>query len=465
MRPNVIIYSLAILVLAYCIAVSGSGCAQIGIPTGGPKDTLPPKLIKANPELYALNFSSNKITLTFDEYVDIQDVQNNVLVSPFPRINPVFEFKLKTVTVKLKDTLKPNTTYSINFGNAIRDVNEGNPYKNFTYVFSTGNHIDSMSMTGKVIIAETGKADSTLMAMLYRNTDDSAVKKNRPDYMAKLKGDGRFTFTNLAPGLYNIYALKDGDGSKTYNARTEVFAFADSAVRVSETTTPITLYAYAEVKDSRGQSNTLLTKAAAVKKLTYNTPVVSQNQELLDDLELNFNKPLKKFDPAKIRITDTSYNTISPVYIKTDSSRKKVLISVKWQEDMHYRLIMEPAAVADSLGNSLSRTDTIRFSTKRESEYGNLVLRFSNLDLGKMPVLQFVQGDEIKESYPLTATTWSKKLFKPGEYEVRILFDRNNNGKWDPGNYAKKLQPEKVMALPQRLSIRANWDNERDIAL
>ena len=132
---------------------------------------------------------------------------------------------------------------------------------------------------------------------------------------------------------------------------------------------------------------------------------------------------------------------------------------------MHYRLIMEPAAVADSLGNSLSRTDTIRFSTKRESEYGNLVLRFSNLDLGKMPVLQFVQGDEIKESYPLTATTWSKKLFKPGEYEVRILFDRNNNGKWDPGNYAKKLQPEKVMALPQRLSIRANWDNERDIAL
>ena len=132
---------------------------------------------------------------------------------------------------------------------------------------------------------------------------------------------------------------------------------------------------------------------------------------------------------------------------------------------MGYRLIIDPAAIADSLGTSIAKTDTIRFTTKKISDYGNLVLRFSDLDLTRHPVLQFVQGEELKESSPITANEWSKKLFLPGEYDIRILFDTNNNGKWDAGNYSKKIQPEKVIALPQRLSIRANWDNERDIKL
>jgi hypothetical protein len=94
-----------------------------------------------------------------------------------------------------------------------------------------------------------------------------------------------------------------------------------------------------------------------------------------------------------------------------------------------------------------------------------VVLRFSNLDLTKHPVLQLVQGDEIKNSYPLTALEWSNKFINPGEYEIRILFDSNNNGKWDTGDYSKKLQPEKAITLKDKLAIKANWDNERDIKL
>ena len=207
MKFSSIIYFLFFISFLSIIAIIGPGCAQIGAPTGGPKDTIPPRLVNASPKLNNTNFSGNKITLTFNEYVDLKDLQNNILVSPLPKINPTIDYKLKTVTVKLKDSLLPNTTYVINFGNAIVDNNEGNPLRNFTYVFSTGNSIDSLQQSGKVIIAQTGKTDSTLIAMLYRNADDSAVQKRRPDYVAKLRGNGSFNFTNLPAGRYNIYAL------------------------------------------------------------------------------------------------------------------------------------------------------------------------------------------------------------------------------------------------------------------
>jgi hypothetical protein len=126
---------------------------------------------------------------------------------------------------------------------------------------------------------------------------------------------------------------------------------------------------------------------------------------------------------------------------------------------------MDTTAIIDSAGNRLTKTDTIRFTTKQQSDYGNVLLRFSNLNLAKHPVLVFVQGEEIKNSYPLTTSEWSNKFVNPGEYEIRILYDDNNNGKWDPGNYTEKRQPEKAITLAQKLAVKANWDNERDIKL
>ena len=466
MRFSSILYSIVFILVITVTVTGGSGCAQIGAPTGGSRDTIPPRLLKATPGLNSTNFKGNRITLTFDEYINLEDVQNNVLVSPLQKNIPGVDYKLKTVTVRLKDSLLPNTTYSINFGNAIKDNNEGNPLRNFTYVFSTGNTIDSLQLSGKVIIAENGRADSAMIAMLYRNADDSAVQKRKPDYIAKLRGDGSFTFNNLSPGNYKLYALKDGDGGKTYNSKIELFAFADHTITVGATNEPVTLYASAEEKDTRALIPAISIKAlAADKKLKYTTSLTSQSQELTEDLELSFNKRLKKIDSAKIILTDTNYKAISNTRLKTDSSRKKIILSVKWQEEMKYRLIIDRAAVADSAGNSLAKTDTIRFAAKKRSDYGNVVLRFSNLDLSLHPLLQFVVGDEVKGTYPLTSMEWNNKTFKPGEYEIRIVFDDNNNGKWDPGHYSKKLQPERVIVLPQKLSIKANWDNERDVKL
>lgn len=462
MRSTPILFTIFIVSLLYVLAIGNSGCGQIGMPTGGPKDSIPPRLLNASPKLKSTNVTGNKITLTFNEYVDLKDPQTNVLISPLPKKQPSIDFKLKTVTVKLKDTLLPNTTYSINFGSAIVDNNEGNPYKDFTYVFSTGPQIDSFMLSGKVVIAETGQVDSTLLALLYRKTDDSAVQKRRPDYMAKLAGDGSFTFVNLPAGSFNVYALKDGDGGKTYNSKKEIFAFADAAVTVSEKTEPVVLYASALEKDKE-KANTA--KRVLAKRLSYTTSAGSQSQDLLTPFEITFNNPIKKFDSSKLILRDTNYKPVQAPAWKIDSTRTKISLSVKWAEAAAYRIIMDTSAIIDSANNRLVKADTIRITAKEQANYGNVVLRFSNLDLSKHPVLQLVQGDAIISSYPLKTSEWSNKFINPGDYDIRILFDDNNNGNWDPGDYSKKLQPEKSITLTQKLAVKANWDNEQDIKL
>lgn len=463
MRSTSLFFLLFLVTLSCIISIGNSGCGQIGMPTGGPKDSIPPRLTAASPALKSTNVTGNKITLTFNEYVDLKEPQTNVLISPLPKKQPSIDFKLKTVTVKLNDTLLPNTTYSINFGNAIVDNNEGNPLKDFVYVFSTGNQIDSFTLTGKVIIAETGKTDSTLIALLYRSSaDDSAVQKIKPDYMAKLNGEGEFTFVNLPAARFKVFALKDGDGSKTYSSKKEIFAFADAPVTISEKNEPVVLLASALEKES---PNTRVAKKPFNKKLQYNTATGLQSQDLLKPFELNFNNPLKTLDTARLILRDSNYKPVPASAWTIDSSRTKIILTAKWTEATDYRIIMDTSAIVDSAGNYLSKMDTIRFKTKQQSDYGNVVLRFSNLDLSKNPVLQFVQGEEIKSSYPLSRSEWSNKLVSPGEYEIRILFDANKNGKWDPGNYTEKRQPENSITLSQKLAVKADWDNERDIKL
>ncbi len=467
MKIHPLLYCTAAIVAIYFIFITGTGCAQIGSPTGGPRDSIPPELVSAIPKLLNTNFKGNKIILNFNEYVDVQDVQNNLLVSPLPKINPTIDFKFKVVTVKLKDSLLDNTTYTINFGNAIRDNNEGNPYKNFSYVFSTGKTIDSLQIRGRVIIAQTGKADSTIIALLYQQADDSAVQKRKPNYIAKLDSSGNFTFKYLAAGEYKIYALKDGDGGKTYSSKIETFAFADSVVTAADNFSPIKLYAYEEEKEEKKVPKTTTAvggKNAALldKKLKYSSSLTNNEQDLLTDLVLTVNHPLKTLDAKKIILTDTNFNNIA-TKITVDSTQKIVSIQTKWNEGTQYRLLLFKDAFSDSSGTQLAKQDTIRFVTRKETAYGNLIIRFSNLATVVHPILQFIKEGEIYKSIPIASPQWSDKLFPPGEYEIRILFDANNNGKWDPGSYSKKIQPEKAITLDTKLTIKANWDNERDI--
>jgi hypothetical protein len=148
-----------------------------------------------------------------------------------------------------------------------------------------------------------------------------------------------------------------------------------------------------------------------------------------------------------------------------DSLRNKITISHNWAPEMMFCLIIPKQSLTDTMGLQLMKSDTIRFVTNKISDYGSLKLTFNGLELSKHPILQFMDGDQVKWTFPVLSNEWTNKMMQPGEYEIRILYDENNNGQWDPGSYKKKLQPEHAITLPQKIAIKANWDNEREINL
>ena len=459
MKYSYLFYSLFLLGSLTVFSLLGGGCAQIGMPSGGAKDTLAPKIIRANPADQSRNVKTNKITLEFNEYIDVQDLQQNLLVSPLQTKNPSIIIDPRSITIKFRDSLLPNTTYTINFGDAVRDINENNIYKGLTYTFSTGSHLDSLTFSGKVVLAETGLSDSTMLVMLYRNTADSAVQKKRPDYIARVGSDGSFTFKNLPPTPFKVYALKDGDGGKTYNSLSETFAFTENTILPGQIN-DITLYAYIQEKAADTKP---AIKAAPDKRLRLSPE--SALQDLLDPLVLNFNNPLAFADSNKIIVTDTFYKKYPGTKFTLDSTAKKIKLFAKWQPGEPFFVIVPKDAVKDSAGITLTKNDTLRFSAKRTDDYGRLILRFTNLDLKAKPVLQIFSNNILKYSYPLTGPEWSSNMFLPGDYAIRILYDTDGNGVWSPGNYSKKIQPEIAVTLPQILSVKADWDNEREISL
>jgi uncharacterized protein (DUF2141 family) len=464
---------LIVIFVASKILVLTSGCANIFPPTGGPRDTIPPVLLIALPKDSTLHFHGNKIVFNFDEYLELKDIHTNLIVSPFPKTNPLVTSKLRTVTVILKDTLKASTTYILDFGKAIRDINEGNILKNFRYIFSTGSYLDSMELRGTVLLASTGKPDSTLFAILHKSTDDSAVIKERPRYIARLDSSGNFHFRNLAPGSYAIYALKDESGSYRYSSKSQLFAFADTEVLVLNNTPPVTLYAYADTTGTppKKQSAASIAKAKkqenAINRLILSINVKDGRFDLLDTFHIESQTPLKYFDTSKIRFTDENFNRVPNAVFIEDTDSRKITLQYKWPSDTKYHIIAEKTFAEDTSGKKLLKTDTISFQTKRESDYGTLILHFKNYIPSKNPVLQFFQKDGLKKTLIIRSSNYTYKLFEPGEYELRVLYDENKNGVWDPGDFfGKHKQPEKVRVISNKLmKVKSNWDNENDIVL
>lgn len=433
------------------------------MPIGGPRDSLPPVLLASDPVNRTLHFKGKVITLNFNEYVELKNLQENLIVSPTPIINPVINSKLRQVKITLRDTLQANTTYNIQLGNSIQDINEGNPYRDFNYVFSTGDYIDSMKFAGNVRLAETGKTDSTLIALLYNDLTDSAVYKKKPKYISRLDSLGNFTFRNLAAGNYHVFAIKDQSGQRMYTDPTQLFAFSDSIVVINDSTKSRQLFAYQQEQEPiKTESGGKTDKKTPLK---FSTSMNGNVQDLLSGLTLNFNKRILNFDSTKIKLTDT-LNNLQPFTIAfLDTLNSKIKIQPVWKEDFTYKLVVDSNFVRDTTGIALSKNDTLTFKTKKETDYGSIKLNFKNLDKYKHPVLQFIVNNAVINSYPLTSSTFQLKLIAPGEYTIRMLEDRNQNGKWDPGDYLKKKQPEIVRSIDKKVNIRANWDNETDLEL
>jgi hypothetical protein len=468
MKFSPFISFLLFILLISAFFTGNMGCANIVPPQGGFRDSIPPALVRATPADSTINFTGNRINFSFDEYIDVDNFQQNVIITPIPKVQPTEIHRLNTISLRLKDTLEANTTYTINFGNAIKDVNEGNVMKDFVYIFSTGPAIDSLSFRGNVLLAETGQVDSNLTVILHRNPDDSAVRNERPRYVTKLDHQGNFVFRNLPPGTFYVYALEDQGRQYRYYDTKNLFAFADSPVIVNHNTRPVTLYAYAEKKASEATgASTSTTGRTNVtdRRLKFQTNLANGSQDLNQKFSFVFERPLRDFDSTKVRFTtDTTFTPVTGYSWTIDSSRKKVTLNYSWPENTLYHLILSKDFAKDTLGFQLLKADTIKFRTMERSDYGELAIRFRNLDFSKNPVVQFVMNGEVTASYPLTSANFSQSLFSPGEYELRILYDANKNGKWDPGHFfGKHQQPELVKPITRKITVKANWQNEFDI--
>ena len=205
-------------------------CASIGRPDGGPYDETPPRFIGSTPADGALNNQRTKVSLLFDEFIKLEKATEKVVVSPPQVQQPEIKASGKRIQVNLLDSLKANTTYTIDFSDAIVDNNEGNPLGNFTFTFSTGTQIDTMEVSGTVLDASNLEPIKGILVGLHSNLNDSAFTKLPFDRVARTDSRGRFSIRGVAPGKYRIYGLMDADQTFTFNQKSEVIAFNDSLV-------------------------------------------------------------------------------------------------------------------------------------------------------------------------------------------------------------------------------------------
>ena len=219
------------IIMLFLFAAS---CARMGSPDGGWYDETPPSVVSSTPGDKAANVKVRKITINFNEFIKIEDAQNKVIISPPQIEQPDIKAAGKRIIVELNDSLKENTTYTVDFSDAITDNNEGNPMGNYTFSFSTGDHIDTLEVSGYCLDAENFEPVKGMLVGLYPyDSPDSIFRKEPMMRVSRTNGGGKFTIKGVAPGQYRAFALKDADGDYVYGQKSEMIAFSHDKIEPS----------------------------------------------------------------------------------------------------------------------------------------------------------------------------------------------------------------------------------------
>ena len=245
---------LLLMMVAAAVMVA---CANMGRPEGGPRDELPPVYVRSNPAMGQLNFNGNKITVDFDENIQLDDAMNKIVVSPAQRNTPAISSNGRRVTIELRDTIMPNTTYTIDFADAVKDLNEGNVLDGFAMDFATGDTIDTLRISGMVFEARTLEPAQGMLVGVYSNTSDTAISTLPFERITKTNQLGQFTLRNLKAGSYRVYALNDINRDYHWD-RSEDVAFYD--VTISPTSEPTVVTD--TLTRSTGERDSLVTRNA-----------------------------------------------------------------------------------------------------------------------------------------------------------------------------------------------------------
>jgi hypothetical protein len=433
------------------------------------------------------NTRVNRIELYFNEYITLNNPSKEVQLSPILAIAPTVTGLNKHVVVKIVDSLlEPNTTYRLTFGEAIKDVHEGNPFKGYTYTFSTGAYFDSLQLWGNIVNAATGLYDlEGISVVLYYTTDnDSAIVRQKPRYVTRVEQGGQFTFKGLPKRPFRIYAVKDANDNLTYDGPVggEMVGFVDNNVVPGDTgMAAVNIRIFAEELDTASKRS--IDSAAGSKEkqrmgstqakvqetnFTYSVGVDTSNRErktfdVTGPIIVAFSR-LPVFNGDKVTLTIDSNGIEAPVRIRQEVDSAKRTLSVapaKWKENMVYTLRLAKGFAKDTAGNDLPPSRHT-FRTKDEDDYGEITMHLPATYKGNMYLFKvLVENDSVYQK-PVTDTIVKLRYLKPGKYTFRVILDKNRNGKWDAGKLLEKIQPEEVIPYKEPLDLKAGWKHILD---
>lgn len=498
-----------------------NSCANIVAPTGGLKDQTPPKVKNSIPKNGSLNFTGNKIELNFNEFIKLKNPEKEILISPNLKYEPEYKYSKKKVEIKFKDTLQQNTTYTINFGGSITDVNEGNVDSTFSFAFSTGPIIDTNKISGNLINTLSGKPESNFYVFLLEDSLPKFSKKYTISYYSKSNAGGQFQIKNVKNGSFYLFVLKDENFNKNYDIGFESIAFMKNKIEVNKDTFVSNLMTfianigndikYNSEKNSFTSSYTNLINTTISAQDTPANIVVTRHSDSLkveyldpktDTVFLKFTNPLAKIDttfkilPIKLKIksaqlsfSQTTFNMDEPIQLKysnpiksldtskiilLEDSIKKIpfiakinpnnpyLISIssKFEEDKKYYLQIEKSGFIDAFekeGISFNGLIPLTFS----KDLSKIKLKIINKKNQNLLVEILSDKQKIEHHFSINQTKNIEiPYLKPGIYKIRIIVDQNQNGKWDTGNLDELEQPEQIIYYEKILSIKANWEQE-----
>ena len=349
---------LKLLILIFIASLAIASCARKGSITGGLKDTIPPTIIGSYPKNMSTDFSGNKIHIDFDEYIKIKDVNKQLIISPPLKYQPTIVpsgSASKFIDITIRDTLQPNTTYSFNFGQSITDNNEGNPYSQFRFIFSTGSYIDSLQQAGSIKDAHDIKTDNFVTIMMYEANEtfnDSTIYKERPRYVTNTLDSALvFSLQNLKAGKYHLFALKDLSNNYIYNPKSDKLAFLNKTITVpNDTVYELKLFKeipkFKPFKPSQTSSNRLYmgyegdyrdTKAT-VKNGTGTEEIKSVLTKVTDkdSLQLWLPRGLKA-DSLQVQVTRKDFTQDFTVKIKEMKSADSLQVDAVQKGGLHFR--------------------------------------------------------------------------------------------------------------------------------
>ena len=501
-------------------------CAIQVPPTGGKKDIIPPKIVYSNPPNYTKNFSADKIKIIFNEYVVINNVSTEVIMTPSIATVPKFKLKGKMLTISIKDSLlKKNTTYSIQFGKAIADLNEGNALQGYRYVFSTGNYMDSLSISGHLKDALTHKTIENVNINLYNGGKaDTSIYKAKPEYYTRDSANGKFVLKNLPNQKFRVLAVQDKNGNYMPD-EDELVGIFPADVQTSDSTKEdislllskpyplkmkikravftgrklslkfnkpvdsfyisggryyasfpsgqkdsmiiwfgkdtfqrwLKILPIGEIKDSLLKKNAKNSRDDSLLKVT-----VLKDEKTIDKygaFVLQFNQPVNIVNLKKIKFRrDSMAIPVNNVFF-IDSNRMTAMLGNKFDEDHNYKIVF-PKGSFESIYGYKSDSVYTTYSVPDRRNYGSINIHLG--DSAKLPLIfQIVNADNGNVFYEKQinkSEVLDISYITPAKYQLRLIYDRNKNGYWDPLDLAHDIQPEEIVYYPDVLNIKANWE-------